>query len=126
MKKLLLLLSLSLLACNTCKVANVSKIQEIQFGAGGGITGDIRTYSLDNKGNLYYQEKLVKKISGDSISVLLKLAEQLPQEDLVNSGNRYCFLRIISKDSAHYYAWSLDKDTNPKVVELYNKLKIQL
>lgn len=126
MKKLLLLLSLSLIACSTCKVANVSRIKEIQFGEGGGITGQIRTYSLKNDGKICIGEKQIKVISSDSISAILDLAEHLPKENSVMPSNTFNFIRLILEDKTYYYVWSIENMPDTKVLELYKRLKIQL
>lgn len=109
-------------ACSTCKVAKSSPIQEIQYGSGGGFTGNVTTYTLKSDGTLWQQEKQISKLSCDALSSIFDLAEQLPKEGFVQPGNVYSFVKIISKDATYYYAWSAGKLPDTKVTELYTKL----
>ena len=118
----IILSALVLSACSTCKVAKLSPIQEIQYGSGGGFTGNVTTYTLKSDGTLWQQEKQISKLSCDALSSIFELAEQLPKEDFVQPGNVYSFVKIISKDATYYYAWTAGKLPDTKVTELYSKL----
>ncbi len=127
MKKItLLIIPIMIIACSTCKVANVSRIQEIQFGEGGGVTGQVSTYSLKSNGKIYIGETLIREIPSDTISVILDLVEHLPKENAIKPNNTYNFIRLILKDKTYYYVWSIENMPDPKIIELYKKLKIQL
>ena len=126
MRNILFILSaLVLYACSTCKVAKLSPILEIQYGSGGGFTGNVTTYALKSDGTLWQQEKQISKLSCDALSSIFNLAEQLPKENFVQPGNVYTFVKIISKDATYYYAWSAGKLPDTKVTELYTKLNNQ-
>lgn len=126
MKKILFVIILFVLcSCSTCKVAKLSPIQEIQYGSGGGFTGNVTTYTLKSDGTLWQQEKQISKLSCDALSSIFELAEQLPKEDFVQPGNVYSFVKIISKDATYYYAWTAGKLPDAKVTELYTKLNNQ-
>lgn len=123
MKKVIyVIIALLLSACSTCKVAKSSPIREIQYGNGGGFTGNVTTYTLKSDGTLWQQEKQIFKLSCDALNSIFELAEQLPKEDFVQPGNVYSFVKIISKDATYYYAWTAGKLPDAKVTELYTKL----
>lgn len=113
-------------SCSTCKIAKQSSIREIQFGSGGGFMGAVTTCYLKEDGSLYEQEQYIKKLSCDSLGTIYELAEELPQEDFIQSGNTYYFIRLVSRDTVHYYQWILENKPNEKIVELYTKLLKQL
>lgn len=123
---LLFIISILLCACSTCKVVKTSPVQEIQFGYGGGFTGAVTTYTLRKDGNLSPPDKKNIKLSCDSLSAILEIAEQLPKQNFVHPNNTYSFVRILSKDKTYYYAWSWGDMPDKKVIELYLKLNRQL
>ena len=127
MKKMVALSFVFLLcACSTCKVAKQSTIREIQFGNGGGFTGAVSTYCLRADGSMCQKDRVIKKLSCDSLSAIYELAEQLPQEDYIHPGNTYSFIKIVYRDISYYYSWNRENAPNQKIVELFTKLSKQL
>lgn len=123
---LLFIISILPCACSTCKVVKTSPVQEIQFGYGGGFTGAVTTYTLRKDGNLSAPDKKNIKLSCDSLSAILEMAEQLPEQNYIRPGNTYSFIRIITKYQTRYYTWSWPNMPDKKVTELFNKLNTQL
>lgn len=117
---------LMLSACSICKVAKNSPVQEIQFGSGGGFTGAVTTYTIEKNGTLWIQDKKITKLSCDSISAIIEMAEQLPKQNFIQPDNTYSFVRIFTSDETYYYAWSWGNFPDKKVIELYLKLNKQL
>lgn len=126
MKNILFLILILFASCSSCKVAKQSPIREIQFGSGGGFTGAVTTYSLKADGSLWKQDKILKKLPCDSLSVIYDIVEQLPHEDYIYPGNTYLFIRIVSHDTSYYYTWTCENIPDGKIVDLYNKLNKQL
>lgn len=128
MKKIVFLLFIIFLqcACSTCKITKHSSFREIQFGNGGGFTGAMTTYCLKADGSLYMQERMIKKLSCDSLSAIFYMAEQLPQEDFIHPGNTYSFIKLVSRKTTYCYTWTWENKPTEKIVELYTKLCNQL
>ena len=111
--------------CSTCKVTKLSPIREIQYGSGGGFTGNVTAYTLKSDGTLWRQNKQIAKLSCEELSPIFELAEQLPKENYVQPGNMYSFIQVVMKDTIFYYSWTADKVPDLKVTELYTKLNKQ-
>ncbi len=135
MKSFKLLLFVSFLAammsCKTKeKVFNPETFESpyIVFGNGGGFTGQVKTYYLTNKGDLYLADheqntllgKVDKKITSQIFSNYDDLG--LKSLDLNEPGNRYYFLEMKSKDSNHTLKWGRSPLDNQNLSVFYNIL----
>lgn len=122
---------LMLTGCTTQKTINAFKDKDIVFGHGGGFTGQITEYHLDNKGNLNQKESL----SGDQSPItrikkadLAKIYESISEIDLCKTvynhpGNRYYFIRKIDiKDTCEVIWGDSSHQVPEQIQELYNLL----
>lgn len=133
-KNFLLAILVSGFLFSGCSSQNILKNyndQKIVFGDGGGFTGQVKTYHLDNIGNLSMTESLsndqlqLKKVKK---SELKKIFEKLSEIDLCHStfnhpGNRYYFIKQEGEKDSCGVVWGDPGHQVPdKIQELYNLL----
>ena len=100
----------------------------IVFGNGGGFTGQVKTYYLTNKGNLYAanhnQFTLLGKADKNVTAQIFSNYETLGLKglDLNEPGNKYYFLEYKSKDSNHALKWGRNVLDNNNLSLYYNIL----
>lgn len=108
---------------------------QIHFGSGGGFTGDVKTYSLLENGQIFGKTSR----GGDSWSALprtsIKEAKLLFQQyndkkfaelQHDNPGNIYKFITFKSNDLEHVICWGGNKKKINEAVELYYRSLIEL
>lgn len=125
-KALLSFIPMMLVACSTCKVAQMTPVKEIQYGSGGGYTGAVKTYSLKADGTLWEENKKIAKLSCDTLYSIYEYAELLPKENYVHPMNSYSFVRILTRDKTYYYVWSWSDKPPMEIINIYQKLIRQL
>ena len=101
---IILILSLLLCSCSTCKVVKQSSIQEIQFGYGGGVTQKVETYKLNRKGEIYKGANRITRISKEDLCDIFSKVETLG-EPFNKPSNTFSFIRIITNEGVTYYCW---------------------
>lgn len=108
-------------ACTTCNVAKHSKVQEIQFGGGGGIAGIYSSNKLLANGKVYKGNKMVAKLSQKETCDLFTLTENIT-ENKINPGNVSCYINIIRKDTIIRILWGFETTPDSVTLELYRRL----
>lgn len=101
------------------------------FGTGGGFTGHVKTYTLLENGQIFFENSL-KKNSEQMNKVDLKACKQvfnqakalnLMEIDYKKPGNMYRFIEYKSKGQSNRVVWSEGQDTVPTGIgSLYKKL----
>ncbi|MFZ4412010.1 MAG: hypothetical protein ACOYOV_02920 [Bacteroidales bacterium] len=123
MKIYTLLICLILSSCVTGKIATKTSIEEIQFGYGGGFTGEFKTFTLTANCKLYEKNKELKKVDAKIGLEIFKKAEELKEYIMNEPGNMYSFIEFKTKDKTNRIVWaygSIKVDKN--VIDLQNKL----
>ena len=123
MKIYYLLLFVLLNSCATNKMLEKTGVEEINFGHGGGFTGELKTYKLTAKGKLFEKGTEIKTLDSKTTLKLFKQAKELINLDFQKPENMYSFLEIKTKDKTNRIVWA-DASTavDKRVVELYNEL----
>ncbi|MFZ4400932.1 MAG: hypothetical protein ACOYO1_12925 [Bacteroidales bacterium] len=123
MKIYTLLICLILSSCITGKIATKTSIEEIQFGYGGGFTGEIKTFTLSANCKLFEKNKELKKVDAKIVLELFKKADELKEYTLNEPENIYSFIELKTKDKRNRIVWaygSIKVDKN--AIDLHNKL----
>ncbi len=105
-------------------------IAEIEFGSGGGFTGAIKAYALNNKGELYKLDpfaggrELVKKVDASTTASLFQRIEEdgLLKIKINKPGNTYKFLKLSLLTTSHELVWVGNSD-NKNLNLFYADLK---
>jgi hypothetical protein len=107
----------------TSKDISKTEIQEIQFGNGGGFTGEIITYTLNGNGLLNKADSEIKKLKNKKTFEYFKEAQNLKDYKFNEPENVYSFLEIKTKNKTNRIVWYLGSNNiDNKVIELYNNL----
>ncbi len=122
MKKSLLISAVVLLlsACNTCHVVTSSQIREIQFGHGGGFTNQKVLYSLNLRGELSKDGKIVNKVSCEEVEKVFVMADAVVFS-INEPDNFYWFIDIKGKKPVKL-VWNGSSQVDDEVKNLYNEL----
>ncbi|SNR57901.1 hypothetical protein SAMN06265371_10615 [Lutibacter agarilyticus] len=122
--KLIFLLFLSLSACMTSSKIAETEIEFVQFGTGGGFTGEIKTYMLNSRGELFENDSLLKSIDLKATLTLFKLAKEISDYEFKETGNMYSYIIIKKREITNRIVWSFgNTKVNQDVIEFYKKLK---
>lgn len=123
MNKLTIILLLLFNSCITSKDISKTEIQEIQFGNGGGFTGELITYTLNRNGLLDKADSEIKKLKNKKTFEYFKVAQKLKDYKFNEPENMYSFLEIKTKNKTNRIVWHLGSNNiDHKVIELYNNL----
>ena len=125
MKYFSLIFIIFIVACTSAE-STISKtgIDVIEFGSGGGITGQEETYSLFADGKLSKKEKEIRKVDQKEVLQLFEKAADLKEVNHQEPGNIYSFITIKSSENTHRIVWRPEKKPNSEeVIILYNELK---
>lgn len=110
-------------ACGSGKNLNNTSVIEINFGNGGGFTGEVKTYTLKISGELLENNIEINQLSKKQVNNLFKSAENLKDYKFREPNNTYSFIEIKLKDSSNYIVWNIGtKNINEDVLKLYNNL----
>lgn len=123
MNKLTIILLLLFSSCMISKDIAKTEIQEIKFGNGGGFTGEVIIYTLDEDGLLKKSDSEIKSLKNNEIVDYFKEAQKLKDYKYNEPENVYSFLEIKTKNKTNRIVWHLGSNNiDNKVVELYNNL----
>ena len=102
---------------------------QIVFGNGGGMTGEIKQYILLKNGQLFQSSSLSRemveldKIDKRQAESYFKKMEVLNGITFDHPGNRYYFITHLSTGTERKWVWgSVDHTSPPEIQELYNAL----
>ncbi|HEY9115505.1 MAG TPA: hypothetical protein VIN10_12470 [Bacteroidales bacterium] len=120
-----------LTSCHSSKNLNSTSEKVILFGNGGGFTGQVIEYILDENGTFMKNDKLKSELTIMSTlkkSEIRKLFKELEsiQFDTINfkhPGNTYYFIRSNTDNTSHEVVWGEPDNLPPTgVIQLYDLL----
>ena len=121
MKQLLLaIFTILVCACSTCKVSTQYQISEIKFGRGGGFTNQVEQFSLNKKGELSKNGKVIVRASCEEVERLFLMADAL-QQPFNEPSNFYWFIELKGKEDKTFI-WGSSSDVDKAVVNLFSEL----
>ena len=125
MIRIILLSAVFFCACSSGKNVATTSIVSIEFGSGGGITGEVNSHVLSKNGTLTFNSETIE-VEKKELSKLFNQAEKLKNIKLRDPRNFYYYLDIKSNDSSNRIVWGAEtKDLKPEIKTLYENL-IQL
>ncbi|MFL5729016.1 MAG: hypothetical protein ACJ75J_05955 [Cytophagaceae bacterium] len=99
----------------------------IVIGSGGGFTGKVITYTINEKGNTFKDDgsgfKNFGKLSGNELHKIRKEIKKsgFYESTLRDPGNLYYFLETVHKGKNHKVTWgNQQSDESKKLQVLYN------
>lgn len=123
MKALILISLFTICGCTANKVLVDTKITNIRFGGGGGFTGQITSYILNNKGELTTADSLIVKLKKKELEPYFLKAEALINYDYRKPENLYSFIELSMPSDTNYIVWGFgDKDISAQAKELHKDL----
>ena len=119
-----ILILLTASGCTTTK-----DFTEIQFGGGGGFTGQITTYQLNADGTIQDitngKAETLKKIEKRKVKELFVLAEKIKTYQFNEPENLYTFIEIKSKEGKNKIVWNAGSTKIDKnATALYSELML--
>jgi len=102
------------------------------FGNGGGITGEVKTYTLLENGQLFYSSSLtkermeMKRLAKKEAAAYYERLEALKLSDVNfdHPGNMYYFLETVKGDTIHRITWgSNEHEISEEYKTLYKELR---
>lgn len=124
-KKILqILLIISFLSCSTSK-ETTNTLQSIKFGNGGGITGQVTEYTINESGCVFLSASPTdesNKIGCFSSSEMKDIHKNLEETDLSSinlnePGNIYYFIELIYDKNSHKIVWGKNNQAPPQPVK---------
>lgn len=125
-----------MLSSNSCKTANKSipslTKQTITFGKGGGFTGEVKEFIIDNSGKVYSknvftkQQKEIKNLTLKETKELFAKVENLflNKEDFNHPGNIYYYIIYNNGKKNVSYKWGDNNfKTDSETESLYKELE---
>lgn len=118
-------------SCNSTKNLNSTSEKVIVFGNGGGFTGQVTEYVLDENGTFMKNDKLkseVEILPSLKKSAIKKLFKELQsiQFDTINfkhPGNTYYFIRSANSATSHEVVWGEPDNLPPtEILQFYDLL----
>jgi hypothetical protein len=128
---LLLFLGYMISGCKTQGALEGYQNTLIEFGKGGGFTGQEKTYSIDSKGNMQLVDGLLQNnqtLPKPKKSEVKKIFQALSDVDLSkiefdHPGNMYYFIREISPSDTNEVIWGNPEQQVPQnIQDFYNLL----
>ena len=121
MKQLLLaIFTILVCACSTCKVSTQNQISEIKFGRGGGFTNQVEQFSLNKKGELSKNGKVLGRASCEDVERIFLIADGI-DSPIYEPDNFYWFIEVKGRET-HKYLWGGSSQVNRELKNLYNEL----
>lgn len=121
MKQLLLaIFTILVCACSTCKVSTQNQISEIKFGRGGGFTNQVEQFSLNKKGELSKNGKVIGRASCEDVERIFLIADGI-DSPIYEPDNFYWFIEVKGRET-HKYLWGGSSQVNRELKNLYNEL----
>ena len=115
-----LLLAILVCACSTCKVSTQNQISEIKFGRGGGFTNQVEQFSLNKKGELSKNGKVIGRASCEDVERIFLIADGI-DSPIYEPDNFYWFIEVKGRET-HKYLWGGSSQVNRELKNLYNEL----
>jgi len=123
MNKICLILVFFCTACITKKEIAKTGVEQIQFGSGGGFTGEYITYTLFQDGEIKKGEKIVNKISLKETLSRYAEAKSLSAYTFNDPQNMTYFIGILMKNDTNNISWGIEsQEINKETQNLYKKL----
>ena len=125
------LMGLPFFSCKSRYLPDNYNKEQILFGSGGGFTGVVSTWCLQETGRLFFRESLdstfmeVKKLSREEVgAVFTQLAELgLNDYQMERPGNMYSFIQLGNTEEAHRIVWDkMNPKIKPEVKAFYEQL----
>lgn len=105
------------------KIAVKTGIEEINFGNGGGFTGEVKTYKLTADCKLFEKEIEFKKVESKKTLEIFNQAKELKDLNFNEPENMYSFIEIKTIEKTNRIVWAYGSTTvDKKVISLYNVL----
>lgn len=124
-KHLLFLMVLISFSCSTPqKTIDKSSIEQIEFGGGGGVTGQETVFTLTDESQLYENKEFIKKIDFKKTADIFKKAIKFKDFDYQKPGNIYSFIRIQTGSKSNSITWTIGNEPeSEEFLKLYQKLQ---
>lgn len=122
MKLYLLFFLPILISCSTSKPIIQTGIKEINFGTGGGFTGEVKTYVLTTESKLLEKGKELKKVKSETTLSLYNKALVVKDYSFNEPDNIYMFIEIKTNEKTNRIVWHVGSKIDDKIIELYNNL----
>ena len=120
----IILLSVVCTACTTIGIMENNRVEEVSFGSGGGVTGEIITYTLNRDGNIYRNGSFMKRVPKKEVNRLFGKIRAISDYRYNIPQNMYNFLEINTKGKKNEIVWGiLDKKIDSRVTAIYSELK---
>jgi uncharacterized protein (DUF2164 family) len=132
MNKLFLLFGLmALVSCSTMRKNN--SYDYISYGQGGGISGEVKGFEINNGSELY---SVTKKVNGEAEKKLIRSLTQKEQRTISKKiksaqaldyiykelDNYYYYLEVQKAPLKNYITWGGNKSPSKSIRELYDYL----
>lgn len=114
-------------ACGASSPAVQTGIMSIDFGSGGGFTGAVMVYRLNESGQLMKMENgdlvPIKNVDKRQLNEILSKAAAFKAYSYQVPDNIYYYLKIKSSDGENYIVWAFGSDKiDAGVVALHTEL----
>lgn len=120
----IILLSIVCTACTTIGIMENNRVETVSFGSGGGVTGEIITYTLNRDGNIYRNGSFMKRVPKKEVNRLFGKIRAISNYRYNIPNNMYNFLEINTKGKKNEIVWGvLDKNIDSRVMAIYSELK---
>lgn len=110
-------------SCVSMKIVDETGVGEIQFGGGGGFTGEVTTYIYKPDGQIYKKDFELNKISQKTTLEFYTEAQSLKGYSYSVPGNMYSFVQIKHKGTVNRIVWAYGStEVDKRAIELHRKL----
>lgn len=114
-------------ACGASSPTAQTGIKSIDFGSGGGFTGAVSVYRLNESGQLMKMENgdsvPIKSVDKKQLNEILSKAATFKAYSYQVPDNVYHYLKIKSSDGENYIVWAFGSDKiDAGVVALHKEL----
>ena len=97
-------------------------IKEINFGNGGGFTGEVKTYNLTADSKLLEKGGELKKVKSETTLSIYNKALVVKDYSFNEPDNIYMFIEIKTNEKTNRIVWHVGSAIDNKIMELYNNL----
>lgn len=112
-------------SCTSDRLVSQTGIDEINFGSGGGFTGQVNNFKLMANGKLFDEIKKIREVNSKTTLETFKKAQELKNYSFNSPDNVYSFIEIKSKGKINRIVWSLSSsDIDKKVTDLQKSLML--
>ncbi len=118
------LLSMALGSCFASRQMGKTRLEQVVFGVGGGVTGIVTSYTLKSDGSLYKGDEFLKKIAKKDVKNMFKKLSDIADYKYSKPANMYQFLELRTANSNNKIVWGLgDKGVDNHIFVIYDELK---